>query len=239
MGYEANGTRPTLLIASCCVPPSQGRCPMVSHPSNPFDRCPQRPYYRFYYHRLRIVVDNCDRLRVTKNDLACWEPYGDRRQGKPDHAALRAASLLTSGRACQTHPRKPRGTSRMEVSGTPHPTANRSQAAHGNHGRRVEYSIGWPVDEQTLAGIEQLRESDWGPAVHADGDVHLAAQVADLTGIMRTARCPRAGRGPQAVPEPHRSPQSRIRHSAQRRGRPSELVAVLLVPGRAMACRVR
>jgi hypothetical protein len=104
----------------------------------------------------------------------------------------------------------------MEVSGTPHPAANRSQAAHGNHGRRVEYSIGWPVDEQTLAGIEQLRESDWGPAVHADGDVHLAAQVADLTGIMRTARCPRAGRVvPKRSPNRTHRPkaESAIRHS--------------------------
>jgi hypothetical protein len=57
---------------------------------------------------------------------------------------------------------------------------------HGRRGRRVEYSIGWPVDERTVAGIEQLREGDWGVAVHADGTVDPAAQVADLTGIMRS-----------------------------------------------------
>ena len=34
---------------------------------------------------------------------------------------------------------------------------------HGKRGRRVEYSIGWPVDERTLFGIEQLREGDWAP----------------------------------------------------------------------------
>ena len=56
---------------------------------------------------------------------------------------------------------------------------------HGNRGRRVEYSIGWPLDERTMTGIEQLRHSDWGAAVHADGEVDPAAQVADLTGIMR------------------------------------------------------
>ena len=56
---------------------------------------------------------------------------------------------------------------------------------HGNRGRRVEYTIGWPVDERTMAGIEQLRESDWGAAVHADGALDPAAQVADLTGILR------------------------------------------------------
>ena len=69
---------------------------------------------------------------------------------------------------------------------------------HGNRGRRVEYTIGWPVDERTVAGIEQLPESDWGAAVHADGALDPAAQVADLTGIMRHPRTPtgwRPGRG--------------------------------------------
>jgi hypothetical protein len=58
---------------------------------------------------------------------------------------------------------------------------------HGNRGRRVEYTIGWPVDERTVAGIVQLREHDWGASVHADGALDPAAQVADLTGIMRHA----------------------------------------------------
>jgi hypothetical protein len=61
---------------------------------------------------------------------------------------------------------------------------------HGNRGRRVEYTIGWPVDERTVAGIEQLREHDGGAAVYSDGEVDPAAQVADLTGILR--------RGPDA-----------------------------------------
>ena len=56
---------------------------------------------------------------------------------------------------------------------------------HGRRGRRVEYSIGWPVDERTLSGIEQLREADWGAAVDTDGEIDPAAQVADLTGILR------------------------------------------------------
>jgi hypothetical protein len=64
-------------------------------------------------------------------------------------------------------------------------TAVNTAARHGRRGRRVEYSIGWPLDDRTVAGIEQLRERDWGTAVHADGDVDPAAHVADLTGIMR------------------------------------------------------
>jgi hypothetical protein len=126
----------------------------------------------------------------------------------------------------------------VEVSGTPHPAANPSQAAHGNRGRRVEYTIGWRVDERTLAGIEQLHQSDWGAAVHADGDVH-PAQVADLTGIMRTAWVPTCrARGPNRSSNPHTSPQaeSAIRHSvvADRQS----WLRCFSSHRRAMACRV-
>jgi hypothetical protein len=64
-------------------------------------------------------------------------------------------------------------------------TSCNTAARHGRRGRRVEYTIGWPVDDRTTAGIEQLRERDWGTAVHADGALDPAAQVADLTGIIR------------------------------------------------------
>ncbi len=52
-------------------------------------------------------------------------------------------------------------------------------------GRRVEYSIGWPVNERTMAGIEQLRERDWSAALDTDGALDPQAQVADLTGLLR------------------------------------------------------
>jgi hypothetical protein len=66
-----------------------------------------------------------------------------------------------------------------------HLTGLNTAAAHGRRGRRVEYSIGWPVDERTLAGIEQLRESDWGDALDTDGEIDPQAQIADLTGLLR------------------------------------------------------
>ncbi len=56
---------------------------------------------------------------------------------------------------------------------------------HGRRGRRVEYSIGWPVDQRTMVGIERLREGDWGVAVDSDGEPDLAARVAELSGMLR------------------------------------------------------
>jgi Transposase DDE domain group 1 len=64
-------------------------------------------------------------------------------------------------------------------------TALNTAPAHGRRGRRVEYTIGWPVDDRTLCGIEQLHDSDWGPAVDTDGEPDPAAQVSDLTGVLR------------------------------------------------------
>jgi hypothetical protein len=56
---------------------------------------------------------------------------------------------------------------------------------HRRRGRRVEYSIGWPVDQRTMGGLEQLRERDWGAALDTDGELDPLAQVAELTGILR------------------------------------------------------
>jgi Transposase DDE domain group 1 len=64
-------------------------------------------------------------------------------------------------------------------------TSLNTAPGHGRRGRRVEDSIGWPVDERTINGIEQLRDSDWSAALGADGEGDPAAQVAELTGILR------------------------------------------------------
>jgi hypothetical protein len=64
-------------------------------------------------------------------------------------------------------------------------TAMNTAPGHGRRGRRVEYSIGWPLDDRTMAGIEHLREGDWGAALGTAGEPDPAARVAELTGILR------------------------------------------------------
>jgi len=66
-----------------------------------------------------------------------------------------------------------------------HLTGLNTALTHGRRGRRVEYTIGWPVDDRTQTGIEQLREPDWTVALTADGRPDPKAAVADLTGILR------------------------------------------------------
>jgi hypothetical protein len=66
-----------------------------------------------------------------------------------------------------------------------HLTSCNTAPEHGKRGRRVEYSIGWPVDDRTMAGIERLRERDWGAALDTDGEPDPGAWVAELTGVLR------------------------------------------------------
>jgi len=70
-------------------------------------------------------------------------------------------------------------------------TARRADGSYRQRGRRVEYSVGWPVDARTKTAIDALRERDWTTALRADGkpdtgtDGQDKAQVADLTGLLR------------------------------------------------------
>lgn len=60
-------------------------------------------------------------------------------------------------------------------------------AGHGRAGRRLEYSVGWPVDERTRAAIDLAPQDAWTEAVRADGNLYEAAQVIDLTGLLRAS----------------------------------------------------
>ncbi len=66
-----------------------------------------------------------------------------------------------------------------------HLTSLNTHPLQGRRGRRVEYSIGWPVDDRTRSAIDQLPAGAWSPGLAADGKPEPKAQVADLTGLLR------------------------------------------------------
>lgn len=74
------------------------------------------------------------------------------------------------------------GASHMVID---HLTSQNTHAVHGRRGRRVEYSIGWPVDARTLTTIDQIPEHVWTSGLAPDGTPETDAQVADLTGLLR------------------------------------------------------
>lgn len=71
-----------------------------------------------------------------------------------------------------------------------HLTGLNTALKHGKRGRRVEYSIGWPVDARTRAAIDTVGEGDWTPGLSADGKADDKAQIVDLTGLLRTSAGP-------------------------------------------------
>jgi len=66
-----------------------------------------------------------------------------------------------------------------------HLTGLNTAKAHGRRGRRVEYSVGWPVDARTHAGLDALSEDDWSAGLTAAGQAEENAQVVELTGLLR------------------------------------------------------
>jgi hypothetical protein len=63
-------------------------------------------------------------------------------------------------------------------------------AARTTPRRRVEYSIGWRIDDDERAAISGLPETAWSPAVDADGDIRDGAFVAELTGLLALSGWP-------------------------------------------------
>jgi hypothetical protein len=68
-----------------------------------------------------------------------------------------------------------------------HLTELNTAAKHGRRGRRVEYSVGWPVDARTKTAIDAAREADWTSGLTADGKADDKAQVVELTGLLRNS----------------------------------------------------
>jgi hypothetical protein len=68
-----------------------------------------------------------------------------------------------------------------------HLTGLNTALKHGKRGRRVEYSVGWPVDARTRAAIDAVRECDWTAGLGADGKAEPKAEVVELTGLLRTS----------------------------------------------------
>jgi hypothetical protein len=67
-----------------------------------------------------------------------------------------------------------------------HITALNTAALHGRRGRKVQYSIGFDLDERNRAAINRLPAGIWEPALNPDGRPRDDADVAELTGLLRS-----------------------------------------------------
>jgi hypothetical protein len=82
----------------------------------------------------------------------------------------------------------------------------------GRRGRRVEYSVDWPVDARARAAIDAVREQDRAAGLTAGGKADEHAQVVELTGLLRhsVAGNQLAGRPPDLRVFAHRTPSSSV-----------------------------
>lgn len=68
-----------------------------------------------------------------------------------------------------------------------HITALNTATTHGGRGRRVQYSIGFALDERARAAISRLPAGIWEPALDPKGEPREDADVAELTGLLRAS----------------------------------------------------
>ena len=68
-----------------------------------------------------------------------------------------------------------------------HLTALNTATVHGGRGRRVEYSIGFDLDERARAAINRLPANIWEAALDPQGQPRKDAAVAELTGLLRAS----------------------------------------------------
>jgi len=81
---------------------------------------------------------------------------------------------------------------RADSAGASHPVLDWLTAQGQVRGRRLEYSIGFPINKgvQVHDAIHALPEPAWAAALDADGEVRDSAQVAELTGLLNLTRWP-------------------------------------------------
>lgn len=71
-----------------------------------------------------------------------------------------------------------------------HLTALNTAPVHGRRGRRVEYSIGFDLDERARTAITRVPAHIWEPALDPHGTPRTDAHVAELTGLLRASPGP-------------------------------------------------
>ena len=83
-----------------------------------------------------------------------------------------------------------------------HLTALNTAPAHGGRGRRVEYSIGFDLDDRARTAIGRLPAGIWEPALAPDNTPRQDAHVAELTGLLRASVGPDGQAGDQLATWP-------------------------------------
>jgi Transposase DDE domain group 1 len=76
--------------------------------------------------------------------------------------------------------------------------------------RDLQFSVGWPADEQVAAALDRLPDTAWTPAYDGNGCPRDGADVAELTGLLNLTRWPKDTRVLARREIPHPGAQLRL-----------------------------
>jgi len=74
----------------------------------------------------------------------------------------------------------------VDGAGSSHALIDHITALNAQPGARVHYSVGFDLDERTRRAIGRLPQLAWSPALDPDGEPRDGADVAEITGLLRT-----------------------------------------------------
>ncbi len=127
------------------------------------------------HHPLLATCDNTAELLV-----ALLRPGNAGSNTGTDHVTVLDAAI---GQIPAPHRRNLLVT--IDGAGAGHQIVDHITALNARHGHRVEYSIGFDLDDRARTAITRYGTTGWEPALDADGRPRDDAHVAELTGLLR------------------------------------------------------
>jgi hypothetical protein len=135
-----------------------------------------RPTFKgtFGFHPIGVWCDNTSELLAIR-----LRPGNANANTTADHLDVLSAAIAQ----VPTQHRR-RLLVRADGAGASHGLLDWLTRLDAKRGRSVEYSVGFPVTGPIRRAIRLIPDPVWQPAIDADGDLRVAADVAELTGLV-------------------------------------------------------
>jgi len=147
----------------------------------------------FGFHPIGVWCDNTTEMLAAA--LRCGR---DGSNTASDHIAVLTAAITQIPRSHRGHL-----LVRTDGAGYSHKLVKWHTEQNNLRGRRMDYSLGYPITEAVRQAIMLVPEKVWTPAVDADGGVRAGGDVAELTGLLDLSAWPQGMRVIARRERPH------------------------------------
>ena len=147
----------------------------------------------FGFHPIGVWCDNTTEMLAAA--LRCGR---DGSNTASDHIAVLTAAITQIPRSHRGHL-----LVRTDGAGYSHKLVKWLTEQNNLRGRRMDYSLGYPITEAVRQAIMLVPEKAWTPAVDADGGVRAGGDVAELTGLLDLSAWPQGMRVIARRERPH------------------------------------